>query len=284
MQDSFGILHVNGTKGAIHTRNHVIRCHTAAFAAVCMQVACCNLHEKVENRLFAPESMFTRKDCQFENSWQACLIRFAQKATPMASRTKLGRRRHLDIKAGKRPDVPLKGNMKLRTRFIVQAALIAAVYASLTLLLQPISYGIIQFRVSEALTILPALMPAAIPGLFVGCLLSNTLGGMGWQDIVFGSLTTLAAAALTWRFRRWTWFAPFPPVVLNGAIVGTYLWFLFGKAGNISLPIICLSVAAGEAAVCILLGLPLLWFIRRSRPLQHAIGLETTPQKIGSQP
>jgi len=57
MQDSFGILHVNGTFGAIHTRNHVILCHTAAFAAVCMQVAFCNLHEKVENRLFAPESM-----------------------------------------------------------------------------------------------------------------------------------------------------------------------------------------------------------------------------------
>jgi len=56
MQDSFGILHVNGAFGAIHTRNHVIRCHTAAFAAVCMQVAFCNLHEKVENRLFAPES------------------------------------------------------------------------------------------------------------------------------------------------------------------------------------------------------------------------------------
>jgi len=56
MQDSFGILHVNGTFGAIHTRNHLIRCHTAAFAAVCMQVAECNLHEKVENRLFAPES------------------------------------------------------------------------------------------------------------------------------------------------------------------------------------------------------------------------------------
>jgi len=57
MQDSFEILHVNGTFGAIHTRNHVILCHTAAFAAVCMQVAFCNLHEKVENRLFAPESM-----------------------------------------------------------------------------------------------------------------------------------------------------------------------------------------------------------------------------------
>jgi len=57
MQDSFGILHVNGTKGAIHARNHVIPCHTAAFAAVCMHVAFYNSHEKVENRLFAPESM-----------------------------------------------------------------------------------------------------------------------------------------------------------------------------------------------------------------------------------
>ena len=67
--------------------------------------------------------------------------------------------------------------MKSPTRLLVQAALIAAVYAALTLLLQPISFGIVQFRVSEALTVLPALMPAAIPGLFVGCLLSNILGG-----------------------------------------------------------------------------------------------------------
>ena len=57
MQDSNGILHVNGTYGVIHTRNHVIQCHTAAYAAVCMQVAECNLHEKVENRLFARESL-----------------------------------------------------------------------------------------------------------------------------------------------------------------------------------------------------------------------------------
>lgn len=159
--------------------------------------------------------------------------------------------------------------MKIRTRFLVQAALIAAIYASITLLLQPISFGILQFRVSEALAILPAVLPAAIPGLFVGCLLSNMLGGFGWMDIVFGSSTTLAAAALTWRLRKHFWLTPVPPVVLNTFVVGSYIWLAFDHTFPYGISLLWFGL--GEAGACFLLGLPLLWFIRHSKVLQDTL-------------
>ena len=89
----------------------------------------------------------------------------------------------------------------MKTKYVIQAAIIAAIYALVTLLLAPISYGPIQIRISEALTVLPALTPAGIPGLFIGCLLANILGGAAVPDIVFGSLATLAAAAVSYRLK-----------------------------------------------------------------------------------
>jgi len=80
---------------------------------------------------------------------------------------------------------------------IALAGLIAALYAVLGLVFLPISFGVYQVRVAEVLTVLPFLTRAAVPGLFIGCMLANVYGGMGWQDIVFGSLITLAAAILT---------------------------------------------------------------------------------------
>ena len=88
-------------------------------------------------------------------------------------------------------------DLNKRTRFIVEAAILAAIYAVITIILAPISYGQIQVRISEALTILPYFTPAAIPGLFVGCIVSNIFGGGGLIDIVFGSLATLIAAILS---------------------------------------------------------------------------------------
>ena len=85
----------------------------------------------------------------------------------------------------------------LSLREIASAGLIAAVYAVLGLAFQPISFAVYQIRVAEALTVLPFLARAAIPGLFIGCMLANVFGGLGWQDIIFGSLITLAAAFLT---------------------------------------------------------------------------------------
>lgn len=115
----------------------------------------------------------------------------------------------------------------LRPRALATSAIIAAMYAAITLLLAPISYGAIQFRISEALTVLPLFTPYAIPGLFIGCLLANLLGGLGIWDIVVGSLTTLIAAILTYIMRKNRWAALAPPVILNALFIGVMLYFLF---------------------------------------------------------
>lgn len=142
----------------------------------------------------------------------------------------------------------------LTTRSICISAVIAALYAALTLLLSPISYGDWQCRVSEALTMLPLLMPQAIPGLFVGCILANLLGpSAGITDIVFGSLATLIAAIGTWYFRKNKWFAAACPVIANGIIVGLVLSLSF----NLPFLLTAVQVAVGEA-VAVMLGLILI--------------------------
>jgi len=87
----------------------------------------------------------------------------------------------------------------LSIRELTTAGLVASLYTVLSLAFQPISFGVYQIRIAEALTVLPFLVPAAIPGLYIGCLLANVLGNMGWLDIVVGPLLTLVAAFLTWR-------------------------------------------------------------------------------------
>ena len=112
----------------------------------------------------------------------------------------------------------------LTTRSLCLSAIIAALYAALTLLLAPISYGNIQCRVSEAFTVLPMVLPQSIPGLFVGCLIANIFSPTPsiW-DIVFGSLTTLIAACGTYALRKKPVLAAACPVVANGVIVGLML-------------------------------------------------------------
>lgn len=132
-----------------------------------------------------------------------------------------------------------------KTRFIVFAAIIAALYASLTILLAPLSYGIVQIRISEALTLLAAFTPAAIPGLFAGCIIANIYTG-NLVDIIFGSLTTLAAAILTYKLRKRRWIAPMSPVLLNAFVVGFYLTAQYGG----SLWVNILSVGLGQFAAC----------------------------------
>lgn len=151
--------------------------------------------------------------------------------------------------------------MKQKTvRFIVQAGVIAALYAALTLVLAPIGFGQIQFRAAEALTILPIYTPAAIPGLTVGCLLANGIGvAMGVNsmpmDILFGTLATLLASMCSYfvrnvRFRKIPLWSFFPPVLWNGLIVGWELWWFLRLPFWIS----AFFVAAGELAVCAVLG------------------------------
>ena len=145
----------------------------------------------------------------------------------------------------------------LNTRSLCLSAVIAALYAALTLLLAPISYGNLQCRVSEALTILPVLFPEAIPGLTVGCLLANLLGSATPWDVIFGTLATLIAAVLTYATRSalWTkWKLPVLsavwPVLSNGIIVGIILSVTF----NLPLFLTMLEVAVGEL-VAVFIGL-----------------------------
>lgn len=147
----------------------------------------------------------------------------------------------------------------LTTRSLCVSAIIAALYAALTLLLAPLSYGPVQLRVSEALTLLPVLLPQSIPGLFVGCLLANLLGACPWQDIVFGSLATLLAALGTWQFRRSRLLAAACPVIANGLIVGLVVSLSY----NQPIAFTMLTVALGEAAA-VALGLMMIRLIERS--------------------
>lgn len=155
--------------------------------------------------------------------------------------------------------------MNLSSRYISQVGIIAGLYAALTVVLAPISYGPIQLRVSEALTVLPFLTPAAVPGLFIGCLVANIFGGLGIYDVVGGSLLTLLAAFLTHllaRTRR-PILAPLPPVLVNSLGVSLYLHLLF------QLPywLTVVYIAIGEMATCFVLGYPLLLIILRRKKL-----------------
>ncbi|GAB6877366.1 QueT transporter family protein [Thermaerobacter litoralis] len=140
----------------------------------------------------------------------------------------------------------------------LRAGMIAALYVVLTLLFQPISFGQIQFRVSEALTLLPMLWPEAVPGLFVGVALANLQSPFGLWDVVGGSLVTLAAALVTrrWRFHPIGYLAP---VVFNAVLVGGYLAYLTHTP---YLPWLA-WIALGEAGVVFLLGYPLVQILRR---------------------
>ena len=149
---------------------------------------------------------------------------------------------------------------KLSTRRLLQGALIAAIYAVLTILLAPISYGPMQVRISEALTILPALTPVGIPGLTIGCLLANLLGPYGIFDVIFGTLATLVATVCSYKLRDHDWLVPLPPVIANGIIVGGMLHFAYGVPGLWA----CMAwVALGELIACYVIGLPLLKFLKK---------------------
>jgi uncharacterized membrane protein len=143
-----------------------------------------------------------------------------------------------------------------KARFLVQAAVIGAAYAVLTVALSPLSYGPVQMRVSEALTVLPYFTPAAIPGLFVGCLAANIISPYGIVDMVCGSLATLFAACATFLLRKRRSLAPLPPVLVNAVIIGAMLYYAYGV--NAPLPVNMLWVGAGELVVCYGAGYPLL--------------------------
>ena len=163
------------------------------------------------------------------------------------------------------------GKPRFTTRSIVRGGLIAAIYVVLTLIFQPISFSMnspLQFRVSEALTLLPMLTVDAVPGLFVGCLLANWLGGGIWFDVVLGALATLMAALCTHQTRSKPVLAAIFPTLFNGLIVGPVVYFAYVRAPGapVSLPTLALymgAVALGELVVCYVLGLPLVQGLKR---------------------
>ena len=149
------------------------------------------------------------------------------------------------------------------TQFLTEAAVIGAIYVVLTLLFAPLSYGEIQIRFSEALTILPFFTPAAVPGLFVGCLLSNIITGCAPWDVVFGSLATLAGALGTWALRKQKWLAPLPPIVANIIVVPLVLSYVYKLEG--SLIYFAVTVGIGEIISCGLLGMTLLFALDKRK-------------------
>jgi len=158
--------------------------------------------------------------------------------------------------------------MKFTTRTLARAAVVAAIYVLLTFALQAISFRKLQFRVSEALTLLPMLAIEAIPALAVGCLLANLLAGAVWYDVVFGSLATLAAALLTRKFREKPLIAAAMPAIVNGLVVGPIVYFAYVRAPGdpVSAAAILLSIGAvalGEVVVCCALGLPMVAALKR---------------------
>ena len=137
---------------------------------------------------------------------------------------------------------------------ITQAAMIAAIYVVLTVFISAfnLASGAIQVRISEALTILPVFTPAAVPGLFLGCLISNLVTGCMPLDVVFGSLATLIGACGTYALRKHKWLAPLPPIVANTIIVPFVLRYVYLAEGTI--PFFMLTVGIGEVISCYLLG------------------------------
>ena len=162
--------------------------------------------------------------------------------------------------------------MRISVRKMALAAVVAAVYAGLTMFLAPISYGPIQFRVSEVLCILPFFFPFSTWGLFVGCILANLLSAYGVVDVVFGSLATLLAAITTMiigkmgRTRGWTALACLPPVVFNGLLVGAAI--AIATTDTAFLPAFALNgiqVAVSELAVMYILAFPLALYLPKTR-------------------
>ncbi|MGI6704348.1 MAG: QueT transporter family protein [Clostridia bacterium] len=151
-------------------------------------------------------------------------------------------------------------NNRIMIKMMARGAMIAGIYAILTISFAPISYGPLQVRISEALTVLPFLWPEAVMGLFVGCITANFLGGLGIWDIALGSTATLIAAWLTSKTTK-PWLAPLPPVLINSVIVGGYLSLLY----NIPWWSTMTYVAVGQAVACYLLGLPLLHLMLNSK-------------------
>lgn len=142
---------------------------------------------------------------------------------------------------------------RLTAKQVAQGGVIAAMYVVLTFVFAPISFGTVQVRIAEALTILPMFTPSAIYGLYIGCLLGNIVGGAVIWDIIFGSLATLIGAGFGYLLRKNRWLVPIPSILSNTIIVPLVLKYGYG-IHNIPIYYMMAYVALGEIISCYLLG------------------------------
>ncbi len=163
----------------------------------------------------------------------------------------------------------MKEQNKKRTLFLCQGAIIAALYVVLTMAAKAfgLDSGVIQIRLSEALCVLPIFLPAAIPGLAVGCLVANLIGGAVWLDILVGPIATLLGALGTYALRRRPVLAAIPPVLSNALIIPFVLCYGYGMTEAI--PLMMLTVGIGEMISVMILGLLL---YRALRPHVKTLG------------
>ena len=150
-----------------------------------------------------------------------------------------------------------------RIVYVCQSGLIAALYTVLTVFVGAfgLASGAVQFRVSEALCVLPFFTPAAIPGLTIGCLISNLYMGCLWQDVLFGTLATLIGAVGARMLKKVFWLVPLPTVVANTVIVPFVLAYAYHMEGG--LPFLMLTVGAGEILSAYVLGIVLLLALKK---------------------
>lgn len=170
---------------------------------------------------------------------------------------------------------------RFSSKQIAFAGIVAALYAAITILCAPLSYGAVQFRIAEALTVLCCFSPTAIFGVVIGCIGANIISSVGAFDILFGSVATLLACLVTSKIKR-VWFVPLPTILFNALIVGAEIaFFVDNRAFWTAFGLNALSVAAGEAAVMVLLGIPLFLYLKNSAMGAFISALDDHPENGG---
>ena len=155
-------------------------------------------------------------------------------------------------------------NTDPKLQWIIQGAFVAALYVVLTMAFAPIYFVPLQFRIAEALCIMPLFTSAAVPGLFIGCLIGNLLGGGIAVDVIFGSLATLIGAWAGRMLRNNRWLVPVPAILSNTVIIPFVLYYGYGFTDTV-IPVLALQIFIGEVGGCYVLGELLATALIRSR-------------------
>lgn len=154
--------------------------------------------------------------------------------------------------------------MSIKIKYIIKSAIIAAIYFILTLIFAPISYSLMQIRIAECLSVLAYFTPAAIPGLALGCLLSNLSSPFGLVDIVLGTLATAISAYLATKIKN-KFLVPLPYIIINALFIGGILSYMM----HVNFAIAALWVSVGQALAIYILGLPLIIIIEKNKYLNN---------------